>query len=239
MIKISKPTYICLDASITKDNKLGIGLFNIITKEKIALSYCINTKNTLIAESMALVCAMEYAYKKGYEIVHFFTDNKALGDKEIDPRFLEKFPFKNAKISWIPRDLNKEADKMSKAGRNPNSGFWTEASNEPNKKVSSSNIKKMFDQYNYRQKVTFLRIMAKTEQELEFIKMLDKEVKGHYKFNYNEKTKYLIRMAKTIFTGKEVPLYVRKRLNKMKVLELDTIRFEKEFQRRKQIQNKI
>ena len=226
--------HICIDASITKEGVLGVGIFDITNNQRIALTYTTKpSRDAYVGESMALICAMEYAYKNGFEKVHFFTDNKRLGDEEINPRFLEKFPFKQAKISWIPRDLNKEADKMSKAGRNPNSGHWGEAANETSKRNSPSNIKKMFEQYTYRQKVKFLSKMAKTKQELEFIKMLDKEVKGDYKFGYNDETKYLIRMAKTIFIGEEAPVYIRKRLNKMKVQKLDCAKFEKEFERRK------
>lgn len=229
--------HICIDASIMEDGTLGIGIFDITNKKKIALTYKTKpTRNAFIGESMALICAMEYAYKNGVKKVHFFTDNKELGDAEINPKFLKKFPFKEARISWIPRGLNKEADKMSKAGRNPNSGYWSEAANKTDRKIQKTeqdNIKEMFKKYNYTQKVIFLSKMAKSKQELEFIKMLVKRVKGDYRFSYNNETKNLIRMAKTIFIGEEAPMYVRKRLNKMQVQKLDYTKFEKEFNKRK------
>lgn len=232
---MKKFAHICLDASITEDGTLGVGLFDITNNKKIALTYKTKpSRDAFVGETMALICAMEYAYERGCKKVHFFTDNKRLGDSEINPRFLERFPFESVQISWIPRDLNKEADKMSKAGRNPNSGHWTEAANEPEYK--NKNIKSLFSKYDYAQKVKFLSKMAKTNQEKEFIRMLKEGVKDDYRFSYSPETSKLIRMAKTIFTGEEAPVYVRKRMNKFtksKLQKLTFGQFEEEFEKRK------
>jgi len=229
--------HICIDASITEEGVLGVGIFDITNNQRIALTYTTKPcRDAYVGESMALICAMEYAHKNGFKKVHFFTDNKRLGDEEINPKFLEKFPFESIQITWIPRDLNKEADKMSKAGRNPASGHWAEAANEPSYNNKNKNIKSLFSKYNYTQKVKFLSKMAKTNQEKEFIRMLKEGVKGDYGFLYSPETSRLIRMAKTIFMSEEAPLYVRKRMNKFtksKLQKLTFDLFEKEFKKRK------
>jgi len=236
-MKIRNHAHICLDASVMEDGTLGIGIYDITNNKKIALTFKTEpSRNALKGETMALICAMEYAHNLGIKKVHFFTDNLTLSEMGIDANFLIKFPFKETKLTWIPRDLNKEADKMSKAGRNPNSGHWNEAANQTDKPVKKEqeNVKQMFEKYSYDQKVKFLSKMAKSTTEKEVIRMLETGTKDNYGFCNDAHSKVILSMAKSIFIGEEAPQYVRKRLNKMNVKKLDSKRFISEYTVRKE-----
>jgi len=231
-----KNASISFDAAIPHNrNIVGIGIFDTTHNVKFHLSYNIDKNCSLTAETMALACALEYAYENNYDDIELFTDNKPLANRGIPDHFLIKYPFKNIKLSWIPRELNQVADDLSKNKTDYNFNTMKSA-NQTNK----SAIKEMFSKYNYEQKVAFIKKMAKRPDEKEFSRMLAEKEKGDYKFDVQQNTSKLIRMAKLIFDNDEFSPYIRKRFKNFKypdtgkkLKQMPPSEFTKEFNKRK------
>lgn len=112
-MKINKEI-ICFDASLKK-NIVGVGIYDMKRGHKEYHSFSTNKECTTTAETIALVCAMEYMYKNNIHNPNLFTDNLAVANNGIPDYLIQKFG--DARLFWLPREFNTEADKLSKDAR--------------------------------------------------------------------------------------------------------------------------
>lgn len=82
--------FIKFDASL-KDNIVGIGIYNCLTKDIFKSYYKINTKCSLIAEKMALVECIRYMSNNKIYSAHLFTDSLSLSKEEISINLINKY----------------------------------------------------------------------------------------------------------------------------------------------------
>jgi len=108
---MSTLTKICFDASY-HEGCVGIGIYNFDTKEEIIERYKVNSMNSTVAETMALVKTLNYLKDKKIHSAHLFTDNMLVAEKGISKSFKKKF--KSLTLTWIPREFNIDADRLSK-----------------------------------------------------------------------------------------------------------------------------
>ena len=87
------------DASIRK-SEIGVGIYCETTNERHTLTFPISTKDIALGEFIAFREAMRL-YP---DATTYYTDNQALSKVAADM----------ANIVWVPREYNKEADKLSK-----------------------------------------------------------------------------------------------------------------------------
>lgn len=113
---MSSLTKVCFDASI-HDTYIGIGIFNFDTKEKLSFRVSLIQDKKIAsidAERIALVKAIHYLREQNITSAHLFTDNIELAEKGLSKTFKNEFSYLT--LNWIPREFNKDADKMSKEG---------------------------------------------------------------------------------------------------------------------------
>jgi len=209
--------HICFDASVLKDGTLGIGIFDITHKKRLSFTFNVNSNkefDALKGETMAMACALEYANKQGFNKIHLFTDNINVSNKGIPDRFIRKFPVLEFQISWIPRDLNKEADKLSKIASKITSKSTIK--NIQERKIT--NVNKLFNKYPYKKRLEFLEKMAQRNDEKEFVRMIKSGVSGDYGFNPSSTKKFnkFIRLHNTIFDIAEHAEYPVKRIKRIR-----------------------
>ena len=205
---------ICIDASL-KGDMVGVGIYNVYSKEKEF--HCFKYPShlnrdgygdsSMIAEKMALVCGLEYAKRKNIPHPLFFTDNKGLSVADNSELF-KKFGYKQ-NISWIPRELNKEADALSKAGHTGK--LPTEM-----RTLSTDSIVSNVKKYTFETKIKFLKKFANTSPELEMIRMIEERVKGDYKFSYDDThLRPLSTLIRVLFEDNQFSKYTNTRLEKL------------------------
>ena len=170
--------HITFDASISDCGIIGIGIHDIKRKETIGYSYnsAYKSNNSFEGEKMALLCSMEYVYSKSYKHLNLFTDNLSLATIGIPNHFLERFPFDSCTLTWIPRELNKEADKISKQYRKDTTTTKIH--------IQTTKATNLFVKYPYKQKLAFLnKHFSKSidpitdKQNSEFLRMLNSGVR--------------------------------------------------------------
>lgn len=226
MSKVNK-TVIFFDASL-RNGLVGIGIFNFSDMAKKFLSFQVNHTDAYLGEKAALICSMEYAHNIGVKYPIFCTDNSILANEGISPKLLEKYPFEiKPKLIWIPRELNEEADKLSKSGSSANNSLELEL------KISVNNVVlKRLASYSFQRRINFLRRMANCQFEMEIVRMLEKGTKEHYNFQYKNDLKPFLLLINNIILAEEKTAYVRERLKKVfkKANKKDTdFLTEKEF----------
>lgn len=113
---MSKNKRICFDASI-QDTVIGIGIYNDNDDIRLHQSYNINIdyRESYKAEFIGLVTALSYCYENNFKNPKLFTDNLKLAQNGIPSYLIKKYGF--AELYWIPREFNKEADKLSKVSK--------------------------------------------------------------------------------------------------------------------------
>ncbi|RMG73443.1 MAG: reverse transcriptase-like protein [Nitrospirae bacterium] len=115
-------------ASSGNPGPAGIGAVVIVDDEKETLSEAIGITTNNVAEYTALIRALELARKKGAEEIELYLDSELIvrqlkgiyrvKNKKLIPLYervkelLEGFC--RVKITHVPRELNKEADALSK-----------------------------------------------------------------------------------------------------------------------------
>jgi len=215
-----KYTKISFDASIMPNGNLGIGMYDITNKIKKNKGGKISSHNSLIGEQEALRFTLDYAHNLGVKNLLLFTDNIALARKGVTDDYLENYSFEEVHLTWIPRELNSEADIQSKKGQSINLLNMTQkAANETKKSVKRKNGLALFTKYNYAQKVNILSSLANKDDhnEMNFIYMLKKGTKEHYEWQITNKNLIFVRMAKTILmSDKNCPSYIKSRFKRMK-----------------------
>jgi len=123
MAKNKNTHYISFDASI-KEGYVGIGIFNNNNGDSLHYKFKIKMNSSRMAEEMALLCAIKYANDNYIATPFFFTDNLPLFNdiNENQQMYIDKYSKimtkikhkKRINIHWIPREINTEADKLSK-----------------------------------------------------------------------------------------------------------------------------
>jgi len=108
---MSKLTKICFDASY-HEGCVGIGIFNFDTQEEIIQRYKVESVNSSLAETMALVQTLKYMKERKISSAHLFTDNMMVAKKGISKKL--KGRFSDLTLTWIPREFNIDADRLSK-----------------------------------------------------------------------------------------------------------------------------
>lgn len=115
-IHTTKPPRVFLDASVSEFGVVGIGIFESQSKEKASITVqTTTTMSSTEAEELAFRKAIVFAMSKfSSKTLNFFTDNQSVYKNNRD--LLSVFNKKGYQltINWIPRELNTEADKLSK-----------------------------------------------------------------------------------------------------------------------------
>jgi ribonuclease HI len=192
-----RTTYIYFDASL-KDGNVGIGIYNQKknTGESIFFE---NTKLTVCqAETKALQLAIQYAINEKISKPMFFTDNLYVFDQGFPTEFEKSFDqeFK-PRLFWIPRELNTEADKLSK-------GY------KINEIMNIANTIKT--KYTFNQKLNFLKKIARQKSDIDAIRLLETGEKDDYSFQLTEKNKIFFQLIKGCFAQDELSEYTKLRL---------------------------
>ena len=197
---------ICFDASVNKtENLIGVGIYDITNNKKISKTITIDVKDSAYkAERIACFEAMKYAKSLGENEVRLFTDNETVSKKECNlmQMYMREIKFS---ISWIPRELNKEADTLSKIYKKK-----TET-----KKVSKKTYG--FKNLSYEERLNFLTKISKSTIEKEFVRMLKTKERGDYAWILNQDSRAFIRFSLSIFDKNEFDNYSRKRIKSIPI----------------------
>ena len=190
---------ICFDASI-RNGFVGVGIYDMKTKQKEFHTFNYNGKSSYKAEKMALALAMAYARNYNLENPRFFTDNKQLGDEGIPTNFLERFEYVewNPELHWIPREMNTEADALSKAG-SINNPIETEYLAEPSDWLVES-----LQNYTMERRLNFMDKLANNKNEKKYVRLLRGELANLKKVKFASSAGFLefLSISKMMF-GKE------------------------------------
>lgn len=160
---MSKLRLISFDASIGASGKVSIGILEHKTKTSIRKTYNIKTDSSLVAERIALIETLKYIKSNDIEGAHLFTDNKTLAHEGIKRKVLKNYVNNLGKftLNWVPREFNKEADKLSKPEV---------------KEVDPEmlfNIKIAIKQKPFTDRVKLLKRLARNEGEVNFIRGIE------------------------------------------------------------------
>ncbi len=219
-------SFITFDASI-KDNQLGVGLYDNFTKEKYHILTSIDKNCSMKAESIALGCALQYCIKNNRPQVHLFTDNKMLADQGIPSQYKSLTEeFTEVTLTWIPRELNKDADLASKNAffphlKNPSATKLKEMRKKQNAKNiqniqniqnTKTGLAKVFETVSIQKKLEMLETLSRTKFEKEIVRMIKTKSPDNYDFQYNKKTSMFMRVAYTLCQG-DFSQYSKKRIN--------------------------
>lgn len=157
------------DASIC-NGVCGIGVWDLKRQVKVYKSYAIDKQCSYTGEIMALLTAMEYAWENKISNPILLTDNSTLAEQGIPKRFTKKFG--TARLHWIPRELNEEADALSKEGRLVSTIPLTSIT----QKISKNNVQQLsmkIRNYPKDRKVILLKRLASTEYQMALISVYD------------------------------------------------------------------
>ena len=106
---MKKRRIIYVDAStVNQESKVSIYDTGINLTHTLNL---IDITNNNIAEKYAVINAILYIIKRDIQNAHILTDNLAASQ---DKKIIELIKDENITISWIPREINVVADKITK-----------------------------------------------------------------------------------------------------------------------------
>ena len=254
-------THISFDASVMPNGFVGIGMHDITNTVRKHSGGKVGGFSSSKGEMAALMFTLDYAKEKNLTRLNLYTDNLDLATKGIQ-KLLKNYNFVDVHLTWVPRELNTSADKLSKEGQKLHKGtnpiFVGPSANQTKKPKKTKNGRKaipefkedgslnslkVFAKYTMTQKIDMLQALSNKEQqhEQEFMRMLKEQVKADYMFQVSKHNLPFIRMAKTIIMmDPKCSKYVKDRLKKLKNpsnhkgLELMSFtEFEKEFDKRK------
>lgn len=238
-------THISFDASVMPNGYVGIGMHDITNKTKKHGGGKVCGFSSAKGEMAALMFTLDYAKEKNLTRLNLYTDNLKLATKN-NKKLYAKYNFIDVKLTWVPRELNTSADKLSKEGQKVNKivtpSFIGPSANQTKKvkivKKSKESRKiygkdligpvepekiegtlKLFRDWSYNKKVTFLSKLATNDRnEVEFIRMVKVNGgKADYKFSVSNANITFIRMAKTLLVNDpKISAYTRKRLKGLK-----------------------
>lgn len=204
---MARNDFISFDASV-KDGKLGIGIYDNLTFKHFTYYTTIDKDCSFKGEQIALGCALKYAHKIKRTKLNLYTDNQAVANHGIPKQFQHLVEGKVVKLTWIPREFNKEADKASKGKTDP--------VNVQADKIIKNSTRKALLQHPFDEKIKLLkRISDDTTEHNEIIRLIKERVKGDYKFQLhsrNPSLTALVKLVYTIFDQNELSHYANKRL---------------------------
>ncbi len=229
--------FICFDASL-KDGKVGIGIYDNLTKTSTNhIVDCPN--NSLMGETIALGYALLQAKRTNRSFVHLFTDNKTLGDQGIPDKFKYITDHIKCTLTWIPRELNKDADlaskhaffpevknpsqsllkklqrnKINRADQTDQTGQIDRTDREKKPDQSEQSVYRFFEGSSYQEKLDFIEKLVTNKFEDEIFQLLKSGKKRHYEFQYGTKTDIFIRVVDSIFLKNEFTDYTNRRITK-------------------------
>ena len=218
--------FITFDASL-KLGKVGIGIYDNITKTSHNfITECEN--NSLLGEKIALGCAIMYAAKKNRKKVHLFTDNLGLAQSGIPPQFKSIVKDLELTLTWIPRELNKEADLASKNAffphiKNPSLNQLKQLSKVETKVFKKTKVKQtnipvalpVFKNIKKQQKINMLNALATQKHEHEIIRLCTDGTKKHYNIGMSNSTINFIKIIRSVLCENELSWYANTRLKKI------------------------
>lgn len=215
--------FISFDASI-REGILGIGIYDNLTFEHFTYYTDISKDCSFTGETIALGCALQYAYKIKRTVVNLYTDNKSVANNGIPKQLQHLVENMQVTLTWVPREMNKEADRASK-GTVENSVKLTQArKNNLRKKhpqenkiqIVTSGPKKLFINHPFEEKIKLLKRVADNSIEhQEIIRLIESGERGDYKFQLNvnkPKITALAKLVHTIFDHQELSKYTNRRL---------------------------
>jgi len=191
----AKTPRVFFDASI-RNNCIGIGIYEMTTNDSTSITIqCSYDMVSSKAEEIALRQALEYSLTKyKSKTVKLFTDNFFVyrANREV----FELFNSRNntdITLHWIPRELNTEADRLSKLGSKGIKG----ASSTP----IVGGIRSFIMTKSIEQRVALLRNIFKKQHEIDFLNnfLNNKSVKGKGK-GINK----LLTFIRSIFKNEEL-----------------------------------
>jgi hypothetical protein len=157
---------ICFDASLCSDG-IGIGIYDHTLckniKRKIPHSNLKQkTNGSFIAEKLALVYTIRYIKESNIKSnIRLFTDNESLANQPISKKLLTRYNIAQNSLSlhWIPREFNKQADKLSKVIQ----------------KEKKEHIVDKIKSYPLQNRLNLLKNIAQSKYQIELLKYLLKD----------------------------------------------------------------
>ncbi len=201
---------VAFDASIDHNTKcVGVGIYDMTNKTRISkIVDFYSGNNSDKSERVAYFEALKYAKGLGCTGVLFFTDNLGVS-KEKSPLIDIYMRGIDFKTTWDPRELNKEADKLSKlAKRTVNSNLAPDEENHILKDDKYNFLKMPFTD-----RISLLGKLSRTKTEKEFIRLITSQEKANYDFDTTllEKGEFY-KFALSIIEEKELSPYAQKRI---------------------------
>jgi len=217
---MSTLTKICFDASI-HNNCVGIGIFNFDTKDEEYHRYSLPREkiNSTIAESMALVQTLKYMERNKIKSAHLFTDNKPLAERGIERQLLKKF--KDVTLTWIPREFNEDADRLSKRAHEL-SGFKLRFDKLSKVMIKNPlntkkiNVLKEIKKYPLNKKINLILKWSRSKRTDSLL--ASNLIKN--KLILNKKDKTFLKLLKTIINEDEINLLINKDIIKEKLIKI-------------------
>jgi len=159
---MSKIRIIQFDASI-RNGKVGIGMFDRTSNVSIVKSVDYHDNINMSskdAETLALICTLQYMNENNIKSARLFTDNSQIADRGISDYLKKKYLTESdVSLHWLPRELNSKADTLSKKG-----SYISHI-------VESFNTKEKIKKYPLLKRLNLLERLAKAESDY---KVLDK-----------------------------------------------------------------
>jgi hypothetical protein len=201
ILKIKNIAYtkIAFDASIMDNKDLGIGMYDMTNKVRLCEGGRLPKQCSTLGETEALKFSLRYASENKIKNIALFTDSQNVSRVNLE-KFTKDYDFDNVTITWIPRDLNREADKLSKDGQKlnnkvkPLTDIQTVIFPEPaNETLKIANIKT-------KTAGKGLRIVAKNSKKKKKVQTLPnlKEIQDMFKnYSYIQKARFISNLAQT------------------------------------------
>jgi len=187
-------TKIAFDASVMNNKNLGIGMYDMSNNVRLRKGGKLHKQCSTLGEAEALKFTLKYANEKGFKNLALFTDSQNLSRHELG-QYTKDYNFNRVVLTWIPRELNTEADKMSKEGQKLNKKvifetpnlIYPKAANDTTVKISKQSLSTIKSR-------TGLRIVSKGNTK----STNQKSIKSMFKdYSYNQKALFISRLAVT------------------------------------------
>jgi hypothetical protein len=225
--------FVTFDASV-KDGKIGVGIHDNLNKKSRHYSSDFDG-SSYEAEMIALGCALKYCVETRKntknEWVHLFTDNKGVAKNGIPAAFRHfEAELRFVNLTWIPRELNTLADKVSKLANvekrrklnikkkekalKSRQKQKTESVKSPTVKRHTNAIREMFRQHSFDDKMRLFSNLAVDKNERELLRLCEEGVENNYSFRFSKSSENFIKLVHTVFGDGEISHYARKRIGK-------------------------
>lgn len=206
------------DASI-HDGCIGVGIHNFDMKTDIKHRFKFkNVPCSFGAESVALIKTLQYMKQVGIKQAHLFTDNQAIAEKGIQKSLLKGFGM--VTLTWIPREFNEEADKLSKEAHQLQPAFYnaeidkvvvangTQMPKKEQLAVSAESVKglnKRLRAFTPSQRISMLKKIRQNKFTESVIKTLAGESKEVLQQDYRKADRAFLSIVMATFAKEELP----------------------------------